>query len=407
LLNGDLLPEGEYSAELSVLYKNGNRPTASTAIFIIDVTPPSSSVSESTKAFSPNGDGKDDHINFTQITSENETWVGEILNSSGELVKEVEWNGKADKDFSWNGRDNENKLLPDDEYSYSLFAIDRAGNRGESKKVKFSIDTVIIPEVGLSINEQHFSPNNDGIKDSVSISPGFSSFGKNYWYNLTIKDTSGMLVHSLAEKSVYPVMDYTWDGRGITGNVVSDGKYSVELEMGDPAGNIKNVAADLLVDTKTPDIDLKFENSVFSPEGDGRRDTISIVQGSSNEQNWEGVIYNKANKKVVSFYWKGKAEPFSWDGTDAEGNIAPDGIYYYKISSIDRAGNKTEALINNIQIDTVPTPVAVGFGSNGFSPNNDGILDEIALNLYIEVREGIQFWDVKIFDDRNNLEKTL
>ena len=80
---GTVLPEGPYRAKLSVLYRNGNKPTAESPVFVVDLTPPQAEIKSDLAIFSPNGDGSKDEITVYQDASKEERWTGTVKNKDG------------------------------------------------------------------------------------------------------------------------------------------------------------------------------------------------------------------------------------------------------------------------------------------------------------------------------------
>ena len=65
----------------------------------------------------------------------------------------------------------------------------------------------------------------------------------------------------------------------------------------------------------------------FSPNGDGRRDTLPLSIRTSEESLWTGTLSAPAKAPAKNLRWNGKAEGFSWDATDDSGNPVADGTY--------------------------------------------------------------------------------
>ncbi len=118
-------------------------------------------------------------------------------------------------------------------------------------------------------------------------------------------------------------------------------------------------------------------------------------------------IKNAKGKVVKSYFWKGNAASFSWDGRDENGNKLPDGTYTYKIQSTDKAGNKTTGEIRNIVIDTRPTAVFITVQARGLSPNGDGYMDNISFRIYISLADGISSWNLKMINENGKTEKVF
>jgi hypothetical protein len=104
-----------------------------------------------------------------------------------------------------------------------------------------------------------------------------------------------------------------------------------------------------------------------------------------------------SKKQVVkSTVWEGKAGEFQWDGKDKNGNRVPDGLYVYVVYSADRAGNRTEATLGEIEVDARPTPVSVNTLTRSFSPNGDGVKDFALFNLSVGIAQRIRSWSLSI-----------
>ena len=82
---------------------------------------------------------------------------------------------------------------------------------------------------------------------------------------------------------------------------------------------------------------------IFSPDGDGNKDTFKIAQKASKEDLWTAIVTNAAGAAVRTVETKdAEAADFAWDGKTDSASIAPDGVYAYRISAKDRAGKKFE-----------------------------------------------------------------
>ena len=398
-----LLPEGKYRAELNVHYINGNNPTAMSPYFYIDTTKPSASVKSDIMIFSPNGDGNKDNVTLFQETSEEINWKGTIKNGSGKVVKTFFWRGKADSKIVWDGRDDKGMLVPDGKYTYLLETSDRAGNYGKSNIVSMVVNTQETP-VFLSTDLIYFSPNSDGEKDNLKIIPHIKVKIGIESYTLEIKDTKNNVVREFSGRNGIP-KEFKWDGLDNKGKRVKDGRYYAYINLKYTNGNNPKAKTQAFtVDTQFPVITASASYKLFSPDGDGRLDTLKINQKSSNENLWEASIKDSSGKVVKSYFWKGSAVDFTWDGKDENGNKLPDGRYTYAVQSMDKAGNKASAQIGDITIDTRPTPVFVTVQSRGFSPNNDGYMDTISFKIYVSLKEGISSWNLKLIN--NSLKKT-
>ncbi|UCF97744.1 MAG: OmpA family protein [Spirochaetaceae bacterium] len=404
--NGNVLPEDTYSGQLEVLYVNGNNPTAESPQFTIDLTVPSATVSADLAIFSPDGDGNKDVVTLYQETSEEILWSGTIENIDGRGVRTYSWRGRADAKIEWGGRADSGELVADGIYIYSLKATDRAGNSGASKKVRFEINTQAT-EVFLSADLSVFSPNADGIKDRITIQPKLKVTEGVSRYEMRILDARNQILRKV-EGQNRPPQDFAWDGLDGSGRRLADGAYQAELILDYQKGDHHEVrTTPFTIDTKAPTVELSAEYSLFSPDGDELKDRLPVRQSSSEETLWEGEFRNARGEVVRSYYWKGKAADFQWDGKDENGNKIPDGAYSYTIRSTDQAGNSVTRELRSLQIDTRVTSVFITASSDGFSPNRDAFADSIEFKPYVGLSEGIQSWSLEMVHEQSGVEKTF
>jgi outer membrane protein OmpA-like peptidoglycan-associated protein/flagellar hook assembly protein FlgD len=390
-----VLAEGSYVARLEVLYVNGNNPSAESPALTVDLTAPSASASTDLTIFSPDGDGNKDQITIFQETSEEVLWTGMFSDIDGRSVRTVSWRGRADAQLEWGGRADSGEQVPDGTYFYSLKATDRAGNSGESRRLRFAIDTQAT-EVFLSTDLGVFSPNADGVKDRLTIQPRLKVTEGVASWELRILDSTGKAVRSVQGRSRAP-QEFPWDGLDNQGRRLPDGSYRAELVLDYQKGDHHEVRTSaFVVDTVAPTIDVAAELSLFSPDGDGEKDELPVRQSSSAEELWEGQFLDARGQPVRTFFWKGQAQGFRWDGKDENGNKIPDGAYGYRIRSTDAAGNSVSRELRGLAIDTRPTAVFVTVSSDGFSPNGDGVADAIELKPYVSLSEGIQSWTLEM-----------
>ncbi len=403
--NGEVIPESrEYYAHLQVLYINGNNPEAKSAPFIVDITKPSASVEIDNKIFSPNGDGNKDRIKIHQETSKEENWYGTITDIDENPVYQYKWIEQPDSTITWDGRKEDGSLAEDGYYFYQLTTVDRAGNRGESRRVRFELNTEETP-VLFTANYDYFSPNGDGSKDSIQFLPKLKVQEGIERYTLEVVNDDDKVVYSRNGTDSVP-SSLQWDGFSSTGGRVSDGQYKAKIEILYANGNQPNAETQrFTVDTVYPSITVDPEYTIFSPEGDGYRDSITFEQDSTVEEVWEAEVINPDGEVVRTAAWKGAAENFVWNGTDDTGNSVEDGRYSYRVYATDRAGNFTEVQVNNIELDTEPTKLFVTAGSDKLSPNGDGMYEEINFSTIVNRKQGLEKWSLEMVDNNGQIQK--
>ena len=109
-----------------------------------------------------------------------------------------------------------------------------------------------------------------------------------------------------------------------------------KIEQQDPIIRNNTISTSEIV--ANPEITTKEQEStvllpnIFTPNGDGKNDFLSIKIGEVTE--FSVVILNQANKVIFT-----SNDPnFSWDGIAKNGEISPAGTYVYYISAKDLNG---------------------------------------------------------------------
>ena len=408
--SGSVLGEGQYQAVVTAQYLNGyETPALRSPAFILDVTPPQATVAMGDTVFSPDGDGQKDVLNFKQTTSRETEWKGEILDKNNRAVKTYSFGSQA-SDFSWNGLNDAGQLCEDGFYTYRIAAVDLAGNKTESVSRSFELNTGTT-EVILTARPDAFSPNGDGVQDAITFTPVVKSRSPVISYTLTIKNASGQAVRTTGARNALPAT-LSWNGQTDGGSPAPDGFYTAHLDTVSQNGSESKVATQPFeLDTVPPSVTAQAGYLVFSPEGDGQKDTLPLTIATSKEQRWTGAftaLTGSARGNVVKTIVRENAavESFAWDGTDEAGNVVPDGTYRFTLACTDAAGNKAQADIQGITVDVRPTRAWATAELDAFAPNGDGVADTQRFAFTVQLNEGIESWDYTVADGNGRAVKT-
>ena len=213
-----------------------------------------------------------------------------------------------------------------------------------------------------SAEVEYRSPNLDGIQDDLELPIRITDGGLVEGYVLVIEDEAGNVVRMIRNKEwqaesagvpdaferlftvksgIEVPQSLVWDGRSSGGNVVTDGSYRYYLEAWDDRGNhAQTTRRTVVVDNTPPRAAAQAVELLFSPNGDGNKDTLTIEQQLSSEERWQAQLLDASDAPVASFEWEGEAPTtVEWDGRRDDGTMATDGIYGYHVFSTDRAGN--------------------------------------------------------------------
>ncbi len=274
---------------------------------------------------------------------------------------------------------------------------------------------------GQSTNIAVFSPNYDGANDTVlfGLSVRDVSLITNWVVTIVRRDGSVVKTYrgseerdvrltlrsffqKLAEKKQgLPVPEnLTWNGITDSGHIAGDGEYFVFMQASDEFGNgVYSATNRIVVDMTPPSIQLGIDNLVFSPNGDGRKDTVTIFHEFTRGDSYRSEIRDKDGDVVRDWNWRTNLPAkLVWDGTDNRGEPAPEGTYDYILYGSDRAGNKSILSIPNIHLSRRSQSVFLTIDKDAFSPNSDGDADSISVTPSLSDTNGIASWKLEILD---------
>lgn len=127
-----------------------------------------------------------------------------------------------------------------------------------------------------------------------------------------------------------------WDGRDDAGRIVPDGSYRLRVHLRDDDRTVV-IPRTVRVDTESPDFEvLGVDRQVFSPDDDGRGDSIRIGYDSS-EDGAAVVFVNGRLAAEGAFKPAGEAD-IAWDG-QVDGRAVRAGDYTLFLRVRDAAGN--------------------------------------------------------------------
>ncbi len=401
-------PDGEYTYLFECWDDSGNIGRTDPRQVILDSTAPSVElawIAPGDRMFSPDQDGEKDTLLIEQNGSREDTWVGTVHDVDGQAIKRFVWRRQAPPDFVWDGRDNEGDLVRDGVFTYHVAARDRAGNSASARIDNIVVNTRSIP-IEIDVVPAAFSPNGDGVKDSVSIGIDIPvREGLEQWV-LRVVDEQGRSRRTYSAVGDLPP-SLSFDGRGERGSLLPDGGYAVELTLTYAAGQKPSARSSFFtLDTTAPRARAGASPAVFSPNGDGNKDWVTIEQRTSTELVWQGTITSSPGEVVASFSWQGTAaDQFDWKGLSSDGALAPDGRYTYRVFSTDNAGNYGTSTPVEFELDTEETPVILTVDPEHFSPNGDGVRDRVRLAPKIAVAEGISNYQVSVISEEDGQPK--
>ncbi|MBU0574403.1 MAG: hypothetical protein KKH83_08015, partial [Candidatus Margulisbacteria bacterium] len=252
-------------------YPKGNKDVKTMGEIVVekDTIPPVASARANLYGFSPNEDGKYDSLEY-DISSTEDGIVGlmmtdpasnrmlnqEVETKAGKYLKLV-WNKYGFNILKQNAESGAwdvyqtiltSTVISDGEYTYTIYAIDRAGNISNNEKGQTVVDTTPPDVLELAAAPDPFTPNDDGTNDTTTFSYKLSEPS---YVTVNILTEPGDLFRKYSKSTdnfSYPaeapplrsgergsggeVGSWEWDGRGSRNELVG-GTYNYNIEVED------------------------------------------------------------------------------------------------------------------------------------------------------------------------------
>ena len=390
------VPDGPYSAELTVRYEKGDIAKASAGPVTVDTQPPTIELSIADKLFSPDGDGSKDLLPISQSSSKEVSFAAKVVDSAGKTVRTWVWSERLDS-FTWDGTDDSGNALSDGDYSYEVSGVDSAGNETQKSIRGIRIDTAPVP-VYLTASQGYIKAGEtdpEKIQSFTAVVP--NKDGIDSW-TFSIVDENGTAAVSRSGSSSVPEK-FTWNGTNVSGSPaegVFKGVLTVTYHKGArPTAESRSFVSD----GSPPEVTVNVTPQPFSPDGDNMDDEAVIgltVEDRSRIQDWNLVISDPRGKEFISFSGRGRpSERIIWDGRSGRGELVESAEDYpYVLTVTDvlgqssvkegeiavdvlvmREGDRLKILINNITFQP-SSPELTLTGEEG--EKNKKVLDRLA-----------------------------
>ncbi len=404
--SGEVAPDGNYSYYVRASDDNDNESRTPSYSVVVDNTAPIVNLSQPSESAKIFGGSNKAEFSITQDGSKEDLWTGQIIDNGGNVVRTFTWKNAEPQNIDWDGKDDNSVAVAVGAYTYKLTSTDRAGNINESAQINNIIYDAIPRAVNMMVQGSPFSPNGDGAKDTIDILPSMSTSAGLLNWDIVIADARGNAVFTF-EGTDEPPQNIVFDGKSINGTTLADGNYKLTFTALFSNGQESIINRNITVDNTEPVAVVKADKTIFSPDGDGRLDTLTIRQEGSKEKAWTGTIINEANE-VVKQWDFGEVPPESveWNGVTDDGQIV-DGFYKYVLSSTDLAGNVKEEQTTAIELNTGTTEVILTVSPDAFSPNGDGSKDTLTFSPIIRTDTGIAEYTLSILDSAGQTVRTF
>lgn len=277
------------------------------------------------------------------------------------------WDGT----YQIEGEARNGEYVEDGDYAYQLEVVDDQGRIARSSPFNVTVDNeppIIdpFPDPPYLV----FSPNDDGVRDTVSIP---QSGSRELRWTMQVLTPDGEVVYDRTVENqnfrnrnldVAPPSPFVWDGRDNDGELMPEGEYVYRLEGEDRAANVHSATLDqrIVLSLQAGQLQLGYgdgDRRAFSPNDDGVLDTLPIaveVREPEGLVSWEFRLYRDDESGSVVYQESGTAplpEEIVLDGRSNIGDILRDGEYAAVISARYRNGTRVSSEPIFVTIDTL------------------------------------------------------
>ncbi|MEX2445342.1 MAG: FlgD immunoglobulin-like domain containing protein [Alkalispirochaeta sp.] len=327
--DGEMLPDGDYRYVLSSTDNAGNSTREQLLITIdtVPASPPVVRVSLRPRPFSPYGDRGDTLTMAINVESETNLteWEVEIRSPDGNVFKTFSGSGAPPRSVTWDGMSDDGTLVePGRQYPVSVTVRDDAGHEVVEED---SIETRPAgpPVVRVSLRPRPFSPYGDR-GDTLTMAINVESETNLTEWEVEIRSPDGNVFKTFSGSGA-PPRSVTWDGMSDDGTLVEPGRqYPVSVTVRDDAGH--EVVEEDSIETRPagpPEVRVSLRPQPFSPDGDGRQDTLTIsinVSAVAELTGWEAVILSPEGDVFKTFSGSGTPpRRITWNGRGDDGSL--------------------------------------------------------------------------------------
>ena len=303
-------------------------------------------------------------------------------NTTVEIPEFTTWDGT----YKVNGPDDhpdDGRPVPEGVYTYILEATDNEGTTATTDPQVVVVDNTP-PDASVTLEHEIFSPNGDNQRDTVRVTQQTSV--EDIWVG-TVVGVGGDEVFAVEWSGQAPSL-IVWEGTDPEGEPLDDGVYRYTLTSTDRAGNsfaLTDIAVE--VDTQERPFAIVPDVEAISPNDDGVQDSVEISFGDAISDGLVQsslLIRNEAGSIVRSWQPLDVTDTIVFDGTDSNGEPLAEGDY--QLSAVARYDNGTVVRPDPVllPIDTTPPSAVLRSEYDIFSPDGDGLKDEVRITQEAE-----------------------
>lgn len=401
---GSIAEKGKYNFVLSGTDLAGNAGGGTTKDYVtFDTTETQLLLAASDSAFSPNGNKVKDTITFTPVTATKDVVAYEfaVKDNSGNVVYSVKEDKKLPANFVWNGKDNDKLLCQDGMYSAQLSVTAANGSTAAAATQSFELDTVL-PKLSAEIPWDSFSPNGNGSQKNIPVTIKECSAEK--LWTADVRNSKDKTVRKYTWNGSKEA--FTWDGSDESGNMSENGVYSIVIYSTDDAGNsFSTELKGLTLDNRETKAYITAEYEGISPNNDKVLDVQKFEIKTSVTDSilaWNFDIRKEDGTSVYNLNQNDSANlpaTINWNGANKEGVVC-EGTFTGTINVVYKNGNTVSSVSSPFICTATAPKLRVQTSPEYFSPDNDGVDDDLYIKLTGTTKAKIKNWSFVIKDPK-------
>jgi outer membrane protein OmpA-like peptidoglycan-associated protein len=377
---GKPAPEGTYTARLSVDYAS---KFASVSVesrsFVLDITPPTGSISMSPSQFTPTEKGVAGPvkltINATSKVAHMDSWSLDVLDEAGALAKN--WSGRwPDTSVTWDGSSlGGGFVMPSAAYRAAATVRDEYGNSAQiaadirvaalASKPPVAVQPPKPGQPVITAASAGFSPNGDKVADSITLQLGYGRSSAVVSWKVTISAAGAGTQKTYSGNPSTMPMSLLWDGKADSGAMAPEGVYTAALSVDYGKAFIAGKADSqpFILDLTPPSGTISLSTPLFSPIESSDTITLKLAATSplAKIDSWTMDIMDPGGSVFRSFTSKWPADTAVWDGKSTSGEFVQSAEDYSAVARVRDQFGIVGTVKGNIPVDILVEKTATGY----------------------------------------------
>ncbi|MDR2510016.1 MAG: OmpA family protein [Spirochaetaceae bacterium] len=335
-------PDGTYFFYFSSTDDNDNYSETTRYRVVLDTVRPSVNITQPSAQAKIFGDPSKPTLAIQETGTREDLWTAEIKNEAGKIIRSYTWRDAPPQNVNWDGKNDQGLTQEDGTYSYSISAIDAAGNKSLPAGVTGITLESIVPaaEVGRSVSE--LAPNGKTRRQVFAIQTNLKTGIESWSFTVVnASDGTGAVREWTRSGSLPSQLD--WDGK-LANGTIAEGVFKGVLKIKYSSGNVVTGETPSFICTGlAPVISANPTPKLFSPDGDGENDILNLGLSAKSLlpiADWSFTISDPTDKTFK--IWTGKSEVpprLDWNGRGDNGDLVESAMDYpYTFTVSDTQG---------------------------------------------------------------------